>query len=64
MLQEYIHAVEEAEVRRNRLSPQIEEVLPICSTAPVVVVGHPEHRVKRVDPMRTIACPRSASQRS
>jgi len=36
VLQDYIHAVENAEARRDRLTRQIEEVLPSWSMAPVV----------------------------
>jgi transposase len=36
VLQDYIHAVQEAELRRDRLTQQIEEVLPNWSMAPVV----------------------------
>ena len=36
VLQDYIHAVEDAEARRDRLTRQIEEVLPSWSLAPVV----------------------------
>jgi hypothetical protein len=36
VLQDYIHAVEDAEARRDRLSRQIEELLPSWSMAPVV----------------------------
>ncbi|HZC94708.1 MAG TPA: IS110 family transposase [Bradyrhizobium sp.] len=36
VLQDYIHAVEDAEARRDRLTRQIEEVLPSWSMAPVV----------------------------
>ena len=36
VLQDYIHAVEEAETRRDRLTQQIEELLPNWSMAPVV----------------------------
>src|ERR1700716_1983320 len=36
MLQDYIHAVEDSEARRDRLTRQIEEVLPSWSMAPVV----------------------------
>jgi transposase len=37
VLQDYIHAVEDAEARRDRLTRQIEEVLPSWSMAPVVM---------------------------
>jgi len=37
VLQDYIHAVEDAEARRHRLTRQIEELLPSWSMAPVVV---------------------------
>jgi hypothetical protein len=37
VLQNYIHAVEDAEARRDRLTRQIEEVLPSWSMAPVVI---------------------------
>jgi len=37
ILQDYIHAVQDAEARRDRLTGQIEELLPIWSMAPVVV---------------------------
>ena len=37
MLQDYIHAFEDAEARRDRLTRQIEEVLPSWSMAPVVM---------------------------
>ena len=36
VLQDYIHAVESAEVRRDRLTRQIEELVPSWSMAPVV----------------------------
>ena len=36
VLQDYIHAVQEAETRRDRLTQQIEELLPNWSMAPVV----------------------------
>lgn len=36
VLQDYIHAVEDAETRRDRLTDQIEELLPHWSMAPVV----------------------------
>jgi transposase len=36
VLQDYIHAVQDAEVRRDRLTQQIEELLPSWSMAPVV----------------------------
>jgi transposase len=36
VLQDYIHAVQDAEVRRDRLTGQIEELLPNWSMAPVV----------------------------
>lgn len=36
VLQDYIHAVQEAETRRHRLTQQIEELLPNWSMAPVV----------------------------
>ena len=36
VLQDYIHAVDDAEARRDRLTRQIEEVLPSWSMAPVV----------------------------
>ena len=36
VLQDYIHAVEDAEARRERLKRQIEELLPAWSMAPVV----------------------------
>jgi transposase len=36
VLQDYIHAVEDAEARRDRLTRQIEELLPSWSMAPVV----------------------------
>ena len=36
VLQDYIHAVEDAEARRDRLTRQIEEMLPSWSMAPVV----------------------------
>ena len=36
VLQDYIHAVQEAETRRERLTQQIEELLPNWSMAPVV----------------------------
>ena len=36
MLQDAIHAVEDAEARRDRLTGQIEELLPRWSMAPVV----------------------------
>jgi hypothetical protein len=36
VLQDYIHAVEDAEARRDRLTRQIEEMLPNWSMAPVV----------------------------
>src|SRR3954464_6239207 len=36
VLQDYIHAVQEAETRRDRLTQQIEELLPNWSKAPVV----------------------------
>jgi transposase len=36
VLQDYIHAVEDAEARRDRLSRQTEELLPSWSMAPVV----------------------------
>ena len=36
VLQDYIHAVEDAEARRDRLTRQIEEMLPGWSMAPVV----------------------------
>ena len=37
VLQDYIHAVQDAEARRDRLTGQIEELLPSWSMAPVVV---------------------------
>src|SRR5262249_47770717 len=37
VLQDYIHAVQEAETRRDRLTQQIEELLPNWSMAPVVL---------------------------
>jgi transposase len=37
VLQDYIHAVQDAEARRDRLTRQIEELLPSWSMAPVVV---------------------------
>jgi transposase len=36
VLQDYIHAVEDAELRRDRLTRQIEELMPTWSMAPVV----------------------------
>ncbi len=36
VLQDYIHAVEDAEARRDRLARQIEELLPSWSMTPVV----------------------------
>ena len=36
VLQDYIHAVEDAEIRRDRLTRQIEELIPSWSMAPVV----------------------------
>ena len=36
MLQDYIHAVQDAEARVDRLTQQIEELLPSWSMAPVV----------------------------
>lgn len=36
VLQDYIHAVQDAEARRDRLTRQIEELLPSWSMAPVV----------------------------
>jgi transposase len=38
VLQDYIHAVQDAEARRDRLTRQIEELLPNWSMAPVVAV--------------------------
>src|SRR5262249_44353063 len=38
VLQDYIHAVQEAETRRDRLTQQIDELLPNWSMAPVVAV--------------------------
>src|SRR5947208_14582539 len=35
VLQDYIHAVEDAELRRHRLTRQIEELMPKWSMAPV-----------------------------
>jgi transposase len=46
VLQDYIHAVENAEARRDRLRRQIEELLPSWSMAPVV---------KALQPMRGVA---------
>src|SRR5438309_5450616 len=40
VLQDYIHAVQDAEVRRDRLTGQIEELLPNWSMAPVVAALH------------------------
>ena len=37
VLQDYIHAVEDAEFRRDRLTRQIEELMPLWSMAPVAV---------------------------
>jgi transposase len=37
VLQDYIHAVQDAEARRDRLTQQIEELLPNWSMAPVVL---------------------------
>ena len=39
MLQDYIHAVEDAEARRDRLTRQIEEMLPSRLLAPVVAAS-------------------------
>ena len=36
VLQDYIHAVQDAETRRDRLSAQIQELLPNWSLAPIV----------------------------
>jgi hypothetical protein len=44
VLQDYIHAVEDAEARRDRLTRQIEEVLPNWSMAPV---AYPQARLPR-----------------
>jgi hypothetical protein len=66
VLQDYIHAVEEAEARRDRLTRQIEELLPSWSMAPVVgryrrCAGRPgggSHRCggsRRLPPLRQ--CP-------
>jgi transposase len=40
VLQDYIHAVQDAEARRDRLTRQIEELLPNWSMAPVVTALH------------------------
>jgi len=63
VLQDYIHAVEDAEARRDRLTRQIEELLPSWSIAPVVkalqamrgvalvVCGHRRGGSRRLPPL-------------
>jgi transposase len=63
VLQDYIHAVEDAEVRRDRLTRQIEELMPSWSMAPVAAAlqamrgrshcrGHGGGRSRRLSTLR------------
>jgi hypothetical protein len=79
VLQDYIHAVEDAQTRRDRLTRQIEEVLPSWSMAPVVaglqamrgvalVVAHGCGGSRRLPPLRQSSAadglPRLGAQRT
>jgi transposase len=55
VLQDYIHAVEDAEARLARLTRQIEELLPSWSMAPVVVALQAMRGVAEVGDVRRFA---------
>jgi transposase len=55
VLQDYIHAVQDAETRRDRLTEQIEELLPSWSMAPVVAALQAMRGVARVVAVTVVA---------
>src|SRR5271170_4898207 len=55
VLQDYIHAVEDAEFRRDRLTRQIQEVLPNWAMAPVVAALQAMRGVARVVAVTIVA---------
>ena len=55
VLQDYIHAVEDAEARLARLEQQIEELLPGCSMAPVVEAVQAMRGIGLIVPITVVA---------
>ena len=55
VLQDYIHAVQDAETRRDRLTGQIEELLPSWSMAPVVAALQAMREVALVTAVTVVA---------